>query len=115
MIRAFACGLLACTVLACTAPCLEGPVAINLTIDDSLTATPVDSAVVELTDPAGLMHTYPAGPGAAYPLMIGQEPGKYAISITSPGYINWTRSVDVASTHGGCNSVPVTLTALLQR
>jgi hypothetical protein len=107
---------LTCAILcACTAPCLEGPVAVYLTIDDSLTASAVMNAVVQVTDPSAVMQTDTIKDGVVYPLMYGRQPGAYTIAITSPGYLGWVRSVNVPSTGGGCKSVPVTLTAFLQR
>jgi hypothetical protein len=93
-------------------------IALLLTIDDSLTASPILNAMVQVTEPSGQSQSATVGTDIVYPLMFGSEAGPYVVSISSPGYAAWLQTITIGGTNAfGCNPEPVTthFTALLRR
>jgi hypothetical protein len=115
---AVTCGFLgACgsdTTQAACAP-IDIP-AFLLTVRDSLTGAVIDSQATAIaTIPSsGYADTVVNVPSD--PLMLGELPGTYDLSVKSPGYAAWLDSnIVIAAQDAGCHPVTQTLRANLQK
>lgn len=112
------CGLLgACgsdtTRVACTAIYIP---AFLLTVRDSLTGAVIDSQATAIASIPSRGYADTVVNVPSDPLMLGDLPGIYDLSVKSPGYVAWFDSnVVIATQDAGCHPVTQTLRANLQK
>ena len=90
-------------------------IAVIVAVDDSVSgASVVDSARGVAQAGAYVDSLHLSSPPPV--LLGGDRLGTYEVTVTRPGYRQWTRSGVLVSQQGPCgNVIPVQLTALLQR
>ena len=112
------CGLLgACgsdsTQVVCTA--IDIP-AFLLTVRDSLTGAVIDSQATAIATIPSRGYADTVVNVASDPLMLGELPGTYDLSVKSPGCAAWFESnIVIAAQDAGCHPVTQTLRANLHK
>jgi hypothetical protein len=104
--------------LACTEELRYG---LNVTVVDSITgaAPPAAQLLVHsdtYAEDSGLQHAAALGPSGPVVLVIGaagERPGRYDLTVSSPGYNDWTKSGVEVTRADACHVRPVAITARL--
>jgi hypothetical protein len=89
--------------------------AISLTVRDSLTGQLVgsNSHLIARLESGETVSSFVSQDSTLYE--VGEEPGKYDLTLTNPEYLTWTKTVNVSAKQDDpCHPETVTLTALLQ-
>src|SRR5918999_787750 len=92
---------------ACTADFRHG---IVVEVRDAVTgATAAEGARLVVRD-GNYVETVdgPPAPSLTFLQAAGERPGRYDLTVSKPGYVDWTRA-DVLVRDGGCHVVPVQL------
>lgn len=91
---------------------VPGPLAVQVTVVDSVTGSRVEPARIILTKD-GVTDTTTVNSTSSYPVLIGQSGGLYHIVVQSVGYATWTQDVQAPSV--ACDPVIVDVTARLRK
>jgi hypothetical protein len=97
---------------ACT---LELRPGIVVEVRDAVTGAPAADGARLVARDGNYVETVdgPPAPNLTFLQAAGERPGRYDLTVSKPGYHNWTRA-GVRVRDGGCHVIPVQLEAQLQ-